>query len=63
MYGCVQGQLQLAPWQEQAFCVVHDMLSSNLAQLLAERRTLVGRLQVVFRSSNVVMHASTHSAV
>ena len=42
---------------------VHDMLSSNLAQLVAERRALVGRLQVLFGCSSNTVHAFSKSNV
>ena len=45
----MQGQLQLAPQQEHAMRAVYDTLHGSVAQLLAERRGLLDRLQVLSR--------------
>ncbi len=53
----VQDQLQLAPQQEHDMRAAHEMLSSNLAQLLLERKALAERLQVSPGFPHVFSHA------
>ena len=63
MWVSVQGQLELAPQQEHAMHAVHETLSSNLAQLLSERKTLVDMLQVLSGSPDAVLCAPTTTSV